>query len=80
MQVTALVEQVTTPRQACHDASVTRQKPVKDPNRLAGTAIGAIAGGVLGNELGGDGSNTGAKIVGAAVGGLAGNKVQQSMQ
>jgi len=80
VQVTPLVEQAATPHQECHDASVTRQKPIKDPNRLAGTAIGAIAGGVLGNELGGDGSNTGAKIVGAAVGGLAGNKVQQSMQ
>jgi uncharacterized protein YcfJ len=80
VQVTPLVEQVTTPRQECHDASVTRQKPIKDPNRLTGTVIGAIAGGVLGNELGGDGSNTGAKIAGAAVGGLAGNKVQQSMQ
>jgi uncharacterized protein YcfJ len=80
VQVTPLVEQMATPRQECHDASVTRQKPNKDPNRLAGTAIGAIAGGVLGNVLGGDGSNTGAKIAGAAVGGLAGNKVQQSMQ
>ena len=80
VSVTPLTEEVKTPREECHDETVTRQAPVKDQNRIAGTVIGAVAGGVLGNALGGGGSNTGAKVVGAAAGGFAGNKVQESMQ
>lgn len=80
VSVMPLTEEVKTPREECHDETVTRQAPVKDQHRIAGTVIGAVAGGVLGNALGGGGSNTGAKVVGAAAGGFAGNKVQQNMQ
>jgi len=80
ISVHAVTERVETPRQECHDVQVTRQKPVKDENRIAGTAIGAIAGGLLGNALGGGGSNTGAKVAGAVAGGYAGNKTQQHLQ
>jgi len=78
--VTPLTEQVRTPREECHDETVTRQAPVKDEHRVTGTVIGAIAGGVLGNAIGGKGSNTGAKVVGAAAGGIAGHEVQRKMQ
>lgn len=80
VSVTPLTEQVKTPREECHDETVTRQAPVKDAHRVTGTVIGAIAGGVLGNAIGGHGSNTGAKVIGAAAGGVAGHEVQRKMQ
>ena len=33
--------------------AVTRQRPVKDQHQIAGTAIGAVVGGLLGNQIGG---------------------------
>ncbi len=43
-------------REECTDVQVTRQKPIKDEDKIAGTAIGAVVGGVLGNQIGdGDG-------------------------
>ncbi len=35
------------PREVCRDETVTRQKPVKDEKRIAGTAIGAVVGGLV---------------------------------
>jgi uncharacterized protein YcfJ len=78
--VTPLTEEVRTPRQNCVDQEVTKQAPVKDEHRLTGTVIGAVAGGVLGNAVGGHGSNTGAKVIGAAAGGVAGHEIQRKMQ
>ena len=48
-----VTETVKTPRQECHDVVVNEQAPVKDSNRIAGTAIGAVAGGLLGHQIGG---------------------------
>ena len=78
--VTPLTEQVKTPREECHNETVTKQAPVKDEHRVTGTVIGAVAGGLLGNAIGGHGSNTGAKVIGAAAGGVAGHEVQRKMQ
>jgi uncharacterized protein YcfJ len=58
----------------------TRQAPVKDPHRITGTAIGAVAGGLLGSTVGGGKGKTVATIGGAAAGGYAGNQVQANMQ
>ena len=69
-----------TPKQVCHDVAVTEQAPVKDPNRIAGTAIGALAGGLLGHQIGGGTGRTLATVGGAAAGGYAGNQVQKNMQ
>lgn len=78
--VEAVTETVRTPREECSDVVVTEQAPVKDPNRIAGTAIGAVAGGVLGNQIGGGSGKTLATVAGAAAGGYAGNQVQKNMQ
>src|SRR5690554_5502378 len=43
----------TTPRQVCQDVAVQYQAPSRDPNRIAGTTIGAVVGGALGNQVGG---------------------------
>lgn len=78
--VTPVVEKVNTPREECEDVAVTRQAPVKDQHKITGSVIGAVAGGLAGDAIGGGGKNTGAKIAGAVVGGIAGNKVQGGMQ
>jgi len=80
LSVTPVTEAVKTPREECENVVVTKQKPVKDQHKIAGTAIGAIGGALLGDAIGGGGDNTGAKIAGAAVGGYAGNRTQNKMQ
>jgi uncharacterized protein YcfJ len=76
----ALVKTIKTPRQECHDEQVTRTKPAKDTNRLAGTGIGAVVGGLLGHEVGGGSGKVLATVAGAAAGGYAGNKIEQKVQ
>jgi len=44
----------------------------------AGTIIGAIAGGLLGNEVAGRGSRTEGTVIGGAVGALAGRAIDKS--
>lgn len=67
-------------REECTDVQVTRQKPIKDEDKIAGTAIGAVVGGVLGNQIGGGDGKKIATVAGAVAGGLAGRKVQERMQ
>ncbi|MNJ08462.1 hypothetical protein D3C77_25730 [compost metagenome] len=71
---------VKTPREVCKDVTVTRQAPVKDQHQIAGTVLGAVAGGLLGNQIGGGTGKKIATVAGAVGGGYAGNKVQEGMQ
>lgn len=80
ISVKELHKTVKTPRQECHDEEVTRTKPAKDTNRLAGTGIGAVVGGLLGHEVGGGSGKVLATVAGAAAGGYAGNKIEQKVQ
>ncbi|HMM46859.1 MAG TPA: glycine zipper 2TM domain-containing protein [Thiobacillaceae bacterium] len=80
LAVKAVKETTKTPREVCEDIVVSDQAPVKDPNRIAGTAIGAVAGGLVGNQIGGGSGKTLATVAGAAAGGYAGNQVQKNMQ
>lgn len=73
-------ETVRTPREECADVAIQRQAPVKDEHRIAGTAIGAVAGGLLGSAIGGGTGKKVATVAGAAAGGYAGNQVQKTMQ
>lgn len=75
-----VTETVLTPSEQCADVAVRRQAPVQDEHRIAGTAIGAVAGGLLGHTVGGGKGKTLATVAGAAAGGYAGNQVQESMQ
>ncbi len=75
-----IFETVVTPREQCEDVKVQQQAAVKDKNRAAGTAIGAVAGGLLGSTVGGGKGKTVATVAGAAAGGYAGNQVQKGMQ
>ncbi|GLQ45476.1 hypothetical protein GCM10007862_05270 [Dyella lipolytica] len=68
------------PQQVCHDEVVTRKVPPKDEHRIAGTAIGAVAGGLLGHMIGSGKGNTLATVAGAVGGGYAGNRIEASRQ
>jgi uncharacterized protein YcfJ len=66
-------------RVVCEDVQVT-QNNTSDPNRIAGTAIGAAAGGLVGNQIGGGRGRTLATVGGAVAGGVVGNRVQRNNQ
>ena len=78
--VREVTEKVVTPRERCEDVQVRKPAPVQDEHRVAGTAIGAVAGGLLGSTVGGGSGKTLATVAGAAAGGYAGNQVQKNMQ
>jgi uncharacterized protein YcfJ len=59
---------------------VTRTKPVNDHDRLLGTGLGALVGGVPGHQIGGGSGKTLATVAGAAAGGYTGNQIQQKTQ
>lgn len=71
---------VKIPREVCKDELVTHTAPVRDRDRVAGTAIGAVVGGLLGNSIGGGRGRTVTTVGGAAAGGYAGNQIQKNMQ
>jgi uncharacterized protein YcfJ len=80
LAVKPVTETTKTPKQECHDVVVSEKAPVKDPNRIAGTAIGAVAGGLIGSQIGGGSGRDLATIGGAVAGGYAGHEVQKGMQ
>ena len=80
VKVTPLTKTVHTPRQECHDQTVTHQAPVKDEHQLLGTVAGAVIGGVVGHQIGGGTGRDIATVAGAAGGGYAGNRIQKNLQ
>jgi uncharacterized protein YcfJ len=80
LDVKAVHRTVRTPREECADVAVEKQRPVKDEDRIAGSALGAVIGGVLGHQVGGGNGKTLATVAGAAAGGYAGNRVQKELQ
>jgi uncharacterized protein YcfJ len=80
LAVKEVKETIRTPREECHDVQVQHRAPVKDPNRVAGTAVGGLVGGLLGSAVGGGNGKTAAILAGAAGGAYGGNQVQKNMQ
>ena len=80
VSATPIKETVKTPRQECRNVAVTHRRPVQDENRIIGSALGAVAGGVIGHQFGGGRGKDVATVVGALGGGYAGNQVQGNMQ
>ena len=76
----ALTKTIKTPRQECHDEQVTHTKEAKDKDRLVGTGVGAVVGGLLGSRIGGGNTRIFTGLAGAAAGGYAGNKIEQKVQ
>jgi uncharacterized protein YcfJ len=80
VSVTPVHQAASAPRQECRDEVVTQRAPVKDTHQIAGTAIGAVVGGLLGNQVGGGKGRTLATVAGAAGGGYAGHEIQKNHQ
>ncbi len=64
----------------CHDVVVYRERHSDDHNRVGGTVIGAVAGGLIGHQIGGGNGKTLATVGGAVAGGYAGNQIQKHHQ
>lgn len=62
----------------CHNVEVQDQP--KDQHQIAGMAIGAVGGGLLGHQVGGGKGKTLATVAGAVGGGYAGKKIQEHQQ
>mgnify|MGYP002781039680 CR=1 FL=1 len=80
VDVRAVTDTVSEPREVCRDEPVVQPAPVRDEHRVAGTLLGAAIGGVLGNQVGGGDGRKIATVVGAVGGGYAGNRVQDRIQ
>lgn len=57
---------------SAHDNGFQHRHQSNGNNQLAGGAIGAVAGGLIGNQIAGRGSRTEGAILGAVIGGAAG--------
>lgn len=66
-------------RQVCENVRV-KHHGSKDEHRLIGTGVGAVAGGLLGHQVGGGKGKTLATVGGAVAGGYVGNRVQKNAQ
>ncbi|QAU23926.1 glycine zipper 2TM domain-containing protein [Dyella sp. M7H15-1] len=73
-------QDVSNPQKVCHDEVINRTVPPKDQHQIAGMAIGAVAGGLLGHMIGGGKGNALATAAGAIGGGYAGKKIEESHQ
>ena len=80
LSVEPAVIQIAQSDEVCHQIEVVHQQAPRDERRIAGTATGAVLGGLIGNQIGGGNGKKLATVVGAVAGGIAGNKVQQRNQ
>lgn len=64
----------------CYNKVVYREHSVRDPHRVTGTAIGAVAGALIGHQVGGGRGKDLATVGGAVAGGVAGHKIQRHRQ
>ena len=69
-----------TSREVCGDVAVEQQVEPRDKHRIAGTAIGAVVGGIVGHEIVSGKADDAATAAGAVAGGYAGNQIQKKMQ
>lgn len=68
-------ETVQVPRNECTSQIVTEQQPVAQGPNYVGIGVGAVAGGVLGNQVGKGHGREAATAAGAVIGALAGNTI-----
>lgn len=69
---TPIIQQVGVPRNVCS----TEQVVVQQPKSGAGAVMGAIAGGVMGNAIGGGGGKAAATALGIFGGAILGDRVE----
>src|ERR1700676_3194662 len=80
IEVTPLTKSISTPRQSCHDETVTHKKEPRDSHQVIGTVAGAVLGGVIGHQIGGGSGKDIATVAGAAAGGYGGNRIGKHVQ
>jgi uncharacterized protein YcfJ len=80
IEVTPLTKTISTPRQSCHDETVTHQVKPRDTHQVIGTVAGAVLGGVIGHQIGGGSGRDIATVAGAAAGGYGGNRLEKHVQ
>jgi len=80
IEVTPLTKSISTPRQSCHDETVTHKKEPRDSHQVIGTVAGAVLGGVIGHQIGGGSGKDIATVAGAAAGGYGGNQIERHVQ
>lgn len=74
ISATPIIQQVGMPRQVCS----TEQVAIQQPKSGAGAAMGAIAGGAIGNAIGGGGGQAAATMLGIFGGAVLGDRVEGS--
>lgn len=74
ISATPIIQQITTPRQVC----TTEQVSVQQPKSGAGALMGAIAGGAIGNSVGGGSGRTAATVLGVVGGAMVGDRIEGS--
>ncbi len=74
LSATPVVQQVAVPRQVCNNEAV----PVQPGKTGAGAALGAVAGGVLGNTIGHGGGRAAATMIGLVGGAVLGDHIEGS--
>lgn len=68
----AVIQQVAVPRQVC----TTQQVMVEQPRSGAGALLGAVAGGAVGNQIGGGSGRAVATMAGVIGGAMLGNNIE----
>jgi len=74
LSATPILQQVGVPRQVCS----TEQVAVQQPKSGGGAILGAIAGGAMGNAVGGGNGKTAATMLGLLGGAVVGNNLEGS--
>lgn len=73
-EVTTEYDRVSQPRQVCTD-EIVRESVTRNDNSLGGAAVGAVAGGLLGNQVGSGNGRTAATALGVIGGAMVGDNV-----
>ena len=74
LSATPILQQVGVPRQVCN----TEQVAVQQPKSGGGAILGAIAGGAMGNAVGGGNGKAAATMLGLIGGAVVGNNLEGS--
>ena len=72
LSTTPVIHQVAVPRQVCNQQQVA----VEQPKSGAGAAMGAIAGGAVGNQIGHGGGRAAATVLGLVGGAILGDRIE----
>jgi uncharacterized protein YcfJ len=72
ISTTPVVQQYAVPRQVCSNQQVA----VEQPKTGAGGLMGAIAGGAIGNQIGGGGGRAAATVLGVVGGAILGDRIE----